>query len=63
VDTYQQPERAPLDRIVALPMLVKQLPPPLRRLLGSLSDSGQVLSAFGVTASSMNPAGDVANEG
>ena len=63
VDIYQQPERAALDQIVAVPMLVKRLPPPLRRLFGPLSDSRQVLSAFGQTASSVNPADDPANEG
>lgn len=63
VDIYQQPERAALDGIVAVPTLVKRLPPPLRRLFGPLSDSRQVLSAFGQTASSVNPAGGQANEG
>jgi circadian clock protein KaiB len=62
VDIYQQPERAALDRIVAAPMLVKQLPPPFRRVPGSLSDSSQVLSAFGLTARSVAPVDDVANE-
>jgi len=63
IDIYQQPERAALDGIVAAPMLVKQLPPPSRGLLGSLSDSGQVLAAFGLTARSVDRADDVANEG
>ena len=63
VDIYQQPERAALDRVVAAPMLVKQLPPPSRRVLGSLSDSRQVLSAFGLTARSVDRADDAANEG
>ena len=63
VDIYQQPERAALDQIVAVPTLVKRLPPPLRRWFGPLSDSRQVLSAFGQTASSVNLPGDPANEG
>jgi circadian clock protein KaiB len=63
IDIYQQPERAAPARIVAVPMLVKQLPPPLQRVLGPLSDSRLVLSAFSLTASAVNPAGDVANEG
>jgi circadian clock protein KaiB len=62
VDIYQQPERAALDQIVAVPMLVKRLPQPLRRLFGPLSDSRQVLSAFGPIASSMDPAGNPTNE-
>jgi hypothetical protein len=63
-DIYQQPERAAVDRIVVVSMLAKPLR--LRRVVGSLSDSPQVLSAFGrngQNASSVNPAGDVPNEG
>ena len=63
VEIYQQPERAALDQIVAVPMLVKRLPPPLRRVFGPLSDSRQILSAFGQTAGSVNPASDPAKEG
>ena len=46
VDLYQQPERAAADQIIAVPTLVKRLPPPLRRLIGDLSDPGQVLIAL-----------------
>jgi hypothetical protein len=42
-------------------MLVKQLPPPLRRLLGPLSNSREVLAAFGLTSPSVDPDGDVSN--
>jgi circadian clock protein KaiB len=49
VDIYQHPERAALDQIVAVPMLVKELPMPRRRLIGTLSNSRQALLAFGVT--------------
>jgi circadian clock protein KaiB len=43
VDVYQQPARAKLDQIVAVPTLVKRRPLPLRRLIGDLSDRAQVL--------------------
>jgi len=46
VDIYQQPERAAKAQIIAAPTLVKELPPPLRRLVGDLSDPGQVLIAL-----------------
>jgi circadian clock protein KaiB len=46
VDLYQQPERAQAAQIIAAPTLVKELPPPLRRLIGDLSDPGQVLIAL-----------------
>ncbi len=31
------------DRILATPTLIKQLPPPLRRVIGDLSDKDKVL--------------------
>ena len=36
IDVYQQPELAQQEDIVAMPTLVKQLPTPLRRLVGDL---------------------------
>ena len=55
VDIYQQPERAALDQVVAVPMLVKQLPLPLRRFIGTLSNPQQLLEAFGVMKTSVDP--------
>lgn len=43
IDVYQQPSLAEEDRIVATPTLVKELPPPLRKLIGDLSDRERVL--------------------
>lgn len=43
IDTYQKPEMARTDQIVALPTLIKELPPPLRRVIGDLSDADRVL--------------------
>ena len=48
VDLYQQPERAAAAQIIAAPTLIKELPPPLRRLIGDLSDSDQVLIALNI---------------
>jgi len=42
IDVYQQPELAQEENIVALPTLVKQLPAPLRRLVGDLSKREKV---------------------
>src|SRR5689334_11383573 len=36
IDVYQQPELAQEANIIAMPTLVKQLPSPLRRLVGDL---------------------------
>jgi circadian clock protein KaiB len=43
VDVYQQPILAKNGQIVAAPTLVKELPPPLRKLVGSMSDTERVL--------------------
>lgn len=43
VDVYQQPILAREGQIVAAPTLIKELPPPLRKLVGSMSDTERVL--------------------
>ena len=46
VDLYQQPDRADAAQIIAVPTLVKELPPPLRRLVGDLTSPDRVLIAL-----------------
>ena len=43
IDIYQQPALARGEQIVAAPTLVKQLPLPLRRLIGDLSNTERVI--------------------
>jgi len=43
VDIYQQPSLAKGEQIVAVPTLVKQLPMPLRRLIGDMSNKERIL--------------------
>jgi circadian clock protein KaiB len=43
IDVIKRPDLAEKDRILATPTLVKQLPPPLRRVIGDLSDKDKVL--------------------
>ena len=43
VDVLEQPQAAEDDRILATPTLIKQLPLPLRRVIGDLSDKEKVL--------------------
>jgi circadian clock protein KaiB len=43
IDIYQQPALAKGQQIIAVPTLIKKLPPPLRRIIGDLSDREQVL--------------------
>lgn len=43
VDLLVTPQLAAGDQIVALPTLVRHLPPPLKRIIGNLSDTERVL--------------------
>jgi len=43
VDIAQNPERAIEDQIMALPTLVRRLPEPIKRVIGTLSDVEKVL--------------------
>lgn len=43
IDVLEQPQAAEDDRILATPTLIKQLPLPLRRVIGDLSDKEKVL--------------------
>ncbi len=46
IDIYQRPELAQEAQIVAAPTLIKQLPLPLRRLVGDLSNEERVLAGL-----------------
>jgi circadian clock protein KaiB len=43
IDIYQQPNLARDEQIVAVPTLIKRLPPPRRRLIGDMSNPKKVL--------------------
>lgn len=43
VDVLERPQLAEDERILATPTLIKQLPPPLQRVIGDLSDTEKVL--------------------
>ncbi len=43
IDLLVTPQLAAGDQIVALPTLVRRLPPPLKRIIGTLSDTERVL--------------------
>ena len=43
VDLKEQPERASKEQIFAVPTVVRELPPPIRKVIGDLSDSEKVL--------------------
>jgi circadian clock protein KaiB len=43
IDIYQQPTLAKGEQIVAVPTLIKQLPAPLRKFIGSMADKEKIL--------------------
>jgi circadian clock protein KaiB len=43
VDLLKNPQLAAGDQIVAVPTLVRRLPPPLKKIIGDLSNSQQVI--------------------
>jgi circadian clock protein KaiB len=50
IDVLENPEAAERDRILATPTLIKELPLPLRRVIGDLSDKDKVILALEVRA-------------
>jgi circadian clock protein KaiB len=51
IDVLEQPELAEQAKIIATPTLIKELPPPLRRVIGDLSDKEKVLLGLDIVAS------------
>jgi circadian clock protein KaiB len=43
IDVLEQPDLAETDKIMVTPTLVKQLPPPLQRIIGDMSKTDQVI--------------------
>lgn len=43
IDIYQQPELLEREQVVAAPTLIKELPPPLRKLIGDMSDTEKIM--------------------
>lgn len=60
IDLLLRPALARTDQILAVPTLVKNLPPPIGRIIGDLSDTEEVLiglniEPYRVSHSTMNP--------
>jgi circadian clock protein KaiB len=49
IDVYEHPQQAEDDRILATPTLVRENPPPIRRIIGDLSHTTKVLEALEIT--------------
>lgn len=54
IDVLERPQLAENEKILATPTVVKELPPPLRRVVGDLSDRERVL--VGLDLVRMGPA-------
>lgn len=50
IDVYQQAEVARQEQIIALPLLVKNYPLPVRKLIGDMSQTAKVLNGLGLPA-------------
>jgi circadian clock protein KaiB len=48
IDVLENPEAAETEKILATPTLIKELPPPLRRVIGDLTDKERVLFGLAV---------------
>ena len=46
IDLLEQPHLAETEKILATPTLVKSLPPPLRRIIGDLTEVDKVLKGL-----------------
>ena len=52
IDVLERPQLAQDEKILATPTLIKQLPPPLRRISGDMSNSERVLLGLDLIARS-----------
>jgi len=48
IDIYQQPDMAKDQQIIAAPTLIKELPLPLRKFIGDMSDTEKILVGLNV---------------
>lgn len=50
IDLLVKPQLAVGDQILAVPTLVRRLPPPIKRIIGNLSDTERVLVGLDITS-------------
>lgn len=49
IDIHQQPLLVKEEDIFAVPLLIKKMPQPMKRLVGDMSDTAKVLRGLGLT--------------
>jgi circadian clock protein KaiB len=57
IDLLQQPARARSDQIVAIPTLVRRVPEPVRKVIGTLADTERVLVGLRIETGRTPPSG------
>lgn len=55
IDIYQQPTLAEGEQIIAVPTLVKKLPLPLRRFIGTMADEERILMGLDLITRKADP--------
>jgi len=55
IDLLKDPQRAQDDQILAVPTLVRKLPPPIRRVIGSLANTEQILVGLDLRSHDADP--------
>ena len=50
IDILEHPQLAEEEKILATPVLIKKIPPPLRKIIGDLSDKEKVLLGLDLVA-------------
>jgi circadian clock protein KaiB len=58
IDVLERPQLAENEKILVTPTLVKELPPPLRRVVGDLSDRERVLVGLDLAVCKHTELGD-----
>jgi circadian clock protein KaiB len=54
IDVLEQPQIAEQEKILVTPTLIKQLPPPLQRIIGDMSNTRNVLIGLDVIPKDTN---------
>ncbi len=57
IDVLEQPELAEDEKIMVTPTLVRELPPPRRRIIGDLTDNAKVLMGLNIQSNIQSHAG------
>ncbi len=55
IDVLERPQLAEDEKILATPTLVRELPPPMRRIVGDLSDREKVLLGLDIRTITTTP--------